>query len=277
MTPLRQRMIQDMNIRGLAQSTQKVYVDCIAKFARHFGKSPADLGLEEIRDYQLALIDQGYSSSYRTQVVAALRFLYLTTLGRDWSIERITAPKSPPRRVPVVMSRREVASFLEVISNLRHRLIFMLMYSTGMRVSEVTHVQVRDFDEDRMVIHVQHGKGGKTRYVPLSHKVIPVLHHHMAATGSDSWVFPGRTGKPLSISAVGQACRRYRNKAGLKKRVTSHVFRHSFATHLLEDGVDLRSIQILLGHKSIQSTMIYLHVAPAVSARVKSPLDGLDL
>ena len=213
MTPLRQRMLQDMKIRNLAPRTQEIYIDCVAKFALHFGKSPAELGPEDIRAYQLTLIDKGYSSSYRTQVVAALRFLYRTTLTRNWPIERIPAPKSPPRRVPVVMSRKEVARFLGVVHNLRYRLIFMLMYSAGLRVSEVTHLQLRDIDEDRELIHVRDGKGGKSRYVPLSHKVTPVLHQHLKAARVTSLLFPGQTGNPLSVSAVGQACQRFRRKA----------------------------------------------------------------
>jgi site-specific recombinase XerD len=271
-------MIEDMRIRNLAPATQKIYVDCVAKYAQHFGQSPDQLGREHIRDYMCYLVEQARTSaSYHGQVASALRFLYLRTLQVDWPIEHIPSPRRE-QRLPVVLSRQEIVRFLGAICNLKYRLVFLIAYSAGLRVSEITHLQVQDIDRERMVIHVRQGKGAKDRYVMLSPRVLVVCDAYVNAAQPTTWLFPGRSaGRPISRAAVSQACRRIAKRAHLAKRVHPHTLRHSFATHLLEDGVDLRTIQVLLGHKSIKSTSVYLHVSPAVGQKVVSPLDRLEL
>lgn len=278
MTPLRQRMIEDMRIRNLAPSTQQIYVDCVAKYAQHFSQSPDELGRDHIREYMRYLVQETEcSTSYQSQVASALRFLYHTTLRVEWPIQHIPRPKMA-KRLPVVLSRTEIVRFLGAIDNLKHRVIFMIAYSAGLRVSEITHLQVADIDRERMVIHVRRGKGAKDRYVMLSARLLPLLDEYTKAARPTAWLFPGRAPRvPITRSAVNQACSRIAKRAGLAKRVSPHVLRHSFATHLLEDDVDLRTIQLLLGHKSIASTAVYLHVCPAVGHKVTSPLDRLDL
>jgi integrase/recombinase XerD len=276
-TPLRQRMLQDMELRNLAPRTRKIYVDCVVKFARHYAKSPAKLNADDTRAYLRHLQDQGASASYLRQVTAALKFLYQVTLGYDWPEHRLPSRKATTR-LPVVLSRQEMVRFFQSVNSLRYRLIFLLAYSAGLRLSETLNLQRDDIDEDRKLIRVRHGKGGKDRYVMLSDRVVPVLHLYLRAADTTHWLFPGRnTTSHLCKEAVSSACRKAAAHSGIKKRVTTHTLRHSFATHLLEAGADLRSIQILLGHTSIKTTTLYLHISPASNAKIRSPLDGLEL
>jgi site-specific recombinase XerD len=278
MTPLRQRMIEDMRIRGFAESTQKIYVDCVAKFARFYGKSPANLGREEIRLYQYYLATQTDTSrSYQAQVAGALRFLYHNTLRKNWPIGQIPSPRQI-KKLPTVLSREEVGRFFDAIESVKYRLVFMIAYSAGLRVSEITHLQVQDIDRERMVINVRRGKGSKQRFAILSPSLLGPLDEYVAAARPTLWLFPGlKPGQPLTRCSVNNACRRIRKRARLNKRVTPHTLRHCFATHLLEDGEDLRTIQRLLGHNSLGSTSIYLHLSPDSQRRVSSPLDSLVL
>lgn len=271
-------MLEDMRIRGLAPATQKIYVDCVAKFAQHYGDSPANLGRDEIRGYLYYLAaETDTSRSYQGQVAGALRFLYHTTLRKDWPISHIPRPRQR-HRLPVVLSREEVAQFFNAVESVKYRVLFMIAYSAGLRVSEITHLQLQDINRERMVIHVRRGKGAKERYAVLSPRLLEPLDAYLDAAQPTKWLFPGRNPeRPLTRCAVHNACRRIAKRAKLAKSVSPHTLRHSFATHLLEDGEDLRTIQHLLGHRSLGSTSVYLHVTPNARRTVASPLDSLDL
>ncbi|MBA3440428.1 MAG: tyrosine-type recombinase/integrase [Pyrinomonadaceae bacterium] len=278
MTPLRQRMIEDMQIRNLSPKTQRNYLDQVAKFAQFFGKSPSLLGPEEIRTYQVYLVQEKQVAwSVLNQAVCALRFFYRITLGKDWAIQRIPAPKTE-KKLPVVLSADEVARFFAAIPSLKHRAILMTAYAAGLRVSEVTNLQVADIDSQRMVIRVRQGKGRKDRYVMLSPHLLTLLRTYWKVRRPTSWLFPGRNqGRPISVRMVQIACQQARVEAGLSKQVTVRALRHSFATHLLEAGTDVRTIQILLGHRSLQTTARYMHVSTSTIRAAASPLDALTL
>ena len=276
MTPLRQRMIEDMGVRNLAAGTQQNYIDAVAKFAQFFGKSPELLGPEEVRTYQVYLVHQKHVSwSVLTIVVSALRFLYRVTLGKDWTIEKIPYGKRPIRR-PVILSPEEVGTFLHAITNLKHRVLIMIAYATGLRTSEVLHLRVSDIDSKRMMIRVQQGKGKKDRYVPLSPILLNWLRAYWKAARPSDLLFPGKKPeKPLTSRCVWEACRLARKKSGIQKRATPRMLRHSFATHLLESGTNIRIIQTLLGHRSLNTTAIYTHVSRSTICAARSPLEHL--
>jgi integrase/recombinase XerD len=274
MTPLRQRMSDDLRLRNFAPLTQRRYLDAVAKFARYFGRSPDQLGPEHIRAYQLHLLSQQMAYSSLKIVVSALRFFYHVTLGRDWGIEEIPYPRQQ-RTLPVILSLAEMAQFLGAITNLKHRAALMTAYAAGLRVSEVVNLKVTDIDSQRMVIRVQQGKGRKDRYVMLSPQLLLVLRSYWRAVRPKDWLFPGRHGRPLSVRMVQIACRQAHQASGLAKHVTVHTLRHSFATHLLEAGTDVRTIQLLLGHRSLATTACYTHVATTTVCATPSPLDLL--
>jgi integrase/recombinase XerD len=278
MTPLRRRMIEDMTLRNFAPRTVQVYVERVATFAQHFHTSPERLGPEHIRGYLLHLIQERHVSwSYYNQARCALQFLYRVTLGRDWVVDDVVCPKQP-RKLPVVLSLQEVARFFEVITHLKHRALLMTAYAAGLRVSEVTRLRVADIDSQRMVLRIRQAKGQKDRFVGLSPRLLEVLRADWKAVRPADYLFPGaRPDQPLSSGSVHRVCQAARRRCGLDKRVTAHTLRHSFATHLLEDGTDLRTIQILLGHRSLSTTARYLHVATAALRSTRSPLDRLDL
>jgi integrase/recombinase XerD len=278
MTPLRRRMIQDMELRNFAPGTIAVYVSCVARFARHLGKSPDLLGPEDVRAYLLHLVHQRRASwSYYNQHLQALRFLYNITLGRDCVLKHIACPKRP-KRLPVVLSPDELTRFFAVVGGLKHRALLMTAYAAGLRVSEVAALRVDDIDSRRMVIRIRQGKGRKDRYVMLSPRLLDLLRVYWKAARPRTWLFPGlEPDRPISAAAVMKACRRARRASGLEKHVTVHTLRHSFATHLLEAGTDLRTIQVLLGHDSPRTTAVYTHVSPAAVRSTTSPLDRLDL
>jgi len=262
MTLLRQRMIDDMAIRNLAPATVEAYVRAVATYAKHFGKSPELLGPDHIRAYQLFLVkEKKVSWSVFNQAVCALKFLYATTLGKEWASNHIPFPRQP-RKLPVVLSVGEVAAFLGAVRNLKHRTMLMAMYSTGLRVSEVTNLLVTDIDGKRGVIRVRQGKGKKDRYVPLFPSLLVALRDYWRVYRPHTALFPGGgKGPSLSISSMQRVCTQTRRKLKLSKHVTPHSLRHSFATHMLEAGTDLRTIQIILGHRSLSTTAIYLHIA----------------
>jgi len=275
MTALRERMREDMQIRNLSPATQSQYLICVRCFSMYFGESPDRLGPEEIRAYQLYLLHQkGLSPSSLNVTVCALRFLYRTTLKRDWDIELIPYAKKP-KKLPVVLSPGEVVQFLEAVHNLKYRTILQTTYAAGLRVSEVTRLQLSDIDSARMCIRVERGKGNKDRYVMLSPRLLDYLRGYWKKYRPPHWLFTGRDGNHLLSSSVQRVCKKVRGTSGIQKTVTPHTFRHSFATHLLESGVDLRTIQILMGHRSLSTTAIYLHVATQGVHRTRSPLDLL--
>jgi site-specific recombinase XerD len=269
-------MIEEMRIRNLAEGTQQLYIGCVAQFARYFRRSPAELGPDHIREYfRHVTVDRRLGNGRRIQIACALRFLYFKTLKVDWSIEHIPLAKQE-QKLPVVLSPAEIERFFAALISLKHRVMFMTIYSSGLRVSELTHLQVKDIDRQRMAIHVRRGKGAKDRYTLLSPRLVPVLDAYCEAARPTSWLFPGaKPGYPVTSYCVIKACSRAAKRSGLRKHITPHTFRHSFATHLLEAGVDLRSIQMLLGHRSIRTTTGYLHVAPSIHRGVVSPLDML--
>lgn len=275
MTPLRRRMIDDMTLRNLSPATQQSYIYAVAKFSRFFARSPEELGAEEVRAYQLHLIGLGWSWSHINQVACALRFLFGVTLERPDTCVRIVSARQP-KKLPVVLSGDEVVRFLEAIPGLRNRAALTTAYGAGLRVGEVARLKPGDIDSGRMLIRVEHGKGGKDRYVMLSPNLLKILRAYWRLAKSGRWLFPGREPhQPVSTAALQSACRIAARQADLDKTVTVHTLRHSFATHLLENGTDVRIIQVLLGHRRVETTAIYTRVASKVIAATPSPLDRL--
>lgn len=276
MTPLRQRMIADMQVRNLSPHTQNIYLDHVSRFAGHFGKSPALLGPEEIHAYQVYLVQEKQVSwcSFN-QSVAALRFLYRCTLHEDWAIERIPYPRRG-QKLPVVLSISEVLQFFHSINSIKHRAMLMTAYAAGLRVSEVACLRVPDIDSQRMVIRVEQGKGRKDRYVMLSPMLLEILRTYWKLKKPSDWLFPGKIpGRHITPNAVKRACRNVSADAKLSKQVTMRTLRHSFATHLLEAGTDIRIIQALLGHRSLQTTARYTRVSIKTVRATASPFDQL--
>ena len=278
-TTLRHRMIQDMAIRNMASGTQRRYVDAVAKFAAYHRKSPAILDIEDIRTYQIHLVhERQVSWSVFNIAVCALRFLYRTTLIQDWKVQHIPFPRTRRKSLPIILSPEEVATFLQAVTNFKLRVMLMTAYATGLRVSEVCNLRVTDIDSERMLIRVEMGKGSRDRYVMLSSRLLDELRKYWRAARPSGYLFPGSAPNThTSAASVQAACRRAVRAAGLTKKVTPHQMRHAFATHLLEAGRDVRSIQILLGHRGIQTTARYLHVSTRHLSTITSPLDALDL
>jgi integrase/recombinase XerD len=276
MTPLRRRMIEDMKLKNLAPRTIEVYTMRVAAFARHFGRSPAVLSREEVRSYLLHLVQEKHVSwSVFNQTVAALRFLYEVTLDREGVMVRIRCPKQP-KRLPIVLSLDEMARFFAAVIGIKHRAILMTAYAAGLRHSEVVALRVEDIDSHRMVIRVRQGKGRKDRYVMLSPRLLALLREYWKVARPTDWLFPGDVpGHHITGQSVHRACVQAARDAGLGKHVTLHTLRHSFATHLLEAGTDIRTIQVLLGHRNLKTTAIYTHVSPTAVENTPSPLDQL--
>jgi site-specific recombinase XerD len=276
MTKLRQRMWEDMRIRNLSLTTQKKYMKQVAAFANHFHKSPELLGIEDIRVFLLYLAqEKKFSSSSINVTVSALRFLYKVTLGCKWDIEKIHFARRE-KKLPVVLSSEEVTQFLKSVKNKKHQVILKTVYATGLRILEATRLKISDIDSQRMAIRVRQGKGKKDRYVMLSKKLLTILRDYWKEYRPSSWLFYGENkNDPLSAGTVRLVCRLASYESGLKKRVTPHILRHSFATHLLEQGTNLRTIQVLLGHKSAKSTTVYTHIAVQNLKATTSPFDNL--
>lgn len=277
MTPLRQRMTEDMQVRNLALSTQMVYVRQVSLFARHFNKSPEELGAEDIRAYQVYLVNEKKLAPGSLRIaVASLRFLYKVTLKKDWTFEDfIPAPKKP-QTLPVVLSPEEVLHFLGCIANTRHRTILTTCYAAGLRISEAVHLKPADIDSRRMVIRVVQGKGQKDRYVMLSPKLLDTLRSYWRVMRPTGWLFDGDiSGQPITASAIEHACQRTRRLSGICKPISPHSMRHAFAVHLLESGTDVRTIQLLLGHRSLATTARYLWITTSKVCSTSSPLDLL--
>ena len=276
MTPLRQRMLEDMSIRNLAQNTQQSYVQQVASLARYFDCSPESMGPEKVREYQVHLLeDCRLAPSSISIAVSALRFLYKVTLKQPWAPDEIPMPKRP-FKLPVILSPEEVMRFLASVASMKHRAILMAAYAAGLRVSEATHLKVTDIDSQRMMLRVAQGKNAKDRYVMLSPRLLEELRTYWRVGRPKTWLFPGDiAGSPISRDAVGQACQKARRCSGIQKPITPHSLRHAFATHLLERGVDVRRIQLLMGHRSLATTTRYLKVATSTICATTSPLDLL--
>jgi site-specific recombinase XerD len=276
-SPLRRRMADDMSLRNLSPATQRSYLHAVTKFSRYFGCSPDRLGLEDVRAFQVHLVSQGISWPALNQTVCALRFFYGVTLDREEIPERIAYARTP-RKLPAILSADEVVRFLEAVPSLKARAALTTAYAAGLRASEAVSLRVADIDSGRMVIQIRHGKGAKDRTVMLSPQLLAILRTYWRLARPRDWLFPGRgPDKPIDVQVLHAACRSATKAAGLVKQVSVHTLRHSFATHLLESGVDIRIIQVLLGHSSLATTARYTQVATTTIAATRSPLDRLSL
>ena len=275
MTVLRQRMLDDMRIRNYSPNTLKSYICYVRRFAEHFKCSPDRLTPEHVRSYLLHLVNDGVGEGVLTNTVCALRFLYRVTLQRDWSITARDLPFTKrAKKLPVVLSLDETQKFLVSLGNVKHRAILATLYDCGLRVSELLALTAEDIDSSRMLIHVKLGKGMKDRYVPLSTQLLEQLRQYWREYRPSTHVFEGvRTGHPMKRRQVALICNKAAKAAGIRKRVTPHTLRHSFATHLLEAGTDIRILQRLLGHSGLNSTARYLHIAENYLDARKTPLE----
>jgi integrase/recombinase XerD len=271
-------MQEDLQIRRYSPVTIRIYLRAVAEFARHFGKAPDRLGAEHIRQYQLFLIkEKKVSRPTFIQMVCALRFFYAHTLNRKIPMERIPFPRRE-RKLPLILSREEVKALLQAPDDLRQRTLLAILYGCGLRVSELTELKVSDIDSARNVLRVRHGKGRKERQTLLPTKLLELLRCYWQHRRPTDWLFPSTDStRPISPKAVYLICRGAAQRAGISKPIHPHSLRHAFATHLLEAGVNLRTIQILLGHANLETTARYLHVADVAVRSTASPLDSLDL
>lgn len=277
MTSLRHRMIEDMQIRNLSVHTQASYVQQVSLFARHFNKSPELLGPEEIRDYQVYLTNEReLATSSILIAISSLRFLYKVTLKRNWPFDEVIPAPKKPQRLPIVLSPEEVIQFLDCIASRKHRAILTTCYAAGLRISEAVALTLPAIDSKRMVLRVEQGKGKRDRYVMLSPKLLEILRDWWRVEKPKDWIFPGDIpGRHISKDAVEQACQKAQRLAQIPKPITPHSLRHSFAVHLLESGTDVRTIQLLLGHRSLATTARYLRIATSKVCSTSSPLDLL--
>ncbi len=286
-SPLRRRMTEDMTVRGFTASTQRGYIRAVGDFTAFFGRSPDSAGAEDLRRYQLHMRSNGASATSMNAAVSALRFFFTVTLGRDDAQVGMTTVREP-RRLPVVLSPEEVARLLDAASGLKYRAALSVAYGAGLRASEVVSLKLADIDSERMVIRVEQGKGRKDRYAMLSE---PLLHLLRAwwlvarergvmlahGSGGGGWLFPGQNPvNPLTTRQLRRAFDGAKEAAGIDKRISLHTLRHCFATHLLEQKVDIRVIQVLLGHSKLDTTARYSHLASTTLRAVKSPLEYLS-
>ena len=270
------RMKADMEIRGFSPNTQSAYLRWMRAFVQHFMCPPDQLTLEHIRRYQLHLTrGREVATGTFNHAVAALKFFYRTTLKRDWAIEQIPYRKKVCK-LPEILSPQKISALFSAVKNLKHRAILMTLYAGGLRASEVAHLKVTDIDSHRMVIRVDQGKGRKDRYVMLSPRLLEVLREYWTLFRPRTWLFPGKPStKPIDRATVGRILHKAKKAAGITGRLYPHLLRHSFATHLMEQGTNLPAIQMLLGHRSLRSTAIYTHVAKNYLQETLSPLDTL--
>jgi len=282
MTRLRKAMLEELQRRNYAQSTAEAYIRALKEFAAYYHRPPDQLGPKEISQFQLHLLrDRKLSIPSVKQRVAALRFFFNRTLKRRYPPTEFSYPKAP-QRLPVILSQDEVKAMIDAATSLLHRTLLMTLYSTGMRRAEVTRLKVHDIDSKRMVIHIKQGKGGKDRVVPLSPKLLETLREYWHWKKPRVYLFPGEPkrdskGEHLTPKAVYHACKGAARRAGIQKNVGPHTLRHSFATHMLESGADLRTIQVLLGHTHIRDTTIYLHLSRRHLRACPNPLDELPV
>ena len=282
MTRLRQMMLEELQRRNYAQTTVKAYLHTVEAFSNHFHRPPDQLGPEQIRSYQVYLLEER-KLGVRTVALhtAALRFFFCKTLKRAYPIEEVPYPKTP-RQLPIILSQEEAVRLIEGASNLFHRAMLMMLYSTGIRRAELCHLKVEDIDSERMLVHVRHGKGGRDRSVPLSPKLLETLREYWRWMKPQTYLFPGtvngwRADKPITPKVLWLACRQAAQRAGIRKPVRPHLLRHSFATHLLEQGADLPTVQALLGHADLKATSIYLHLSERHLKAAGTLLDEVEL
>jgi len=271
-------MIEDMTVRNLAPATQRAYIGAVKKLSQYFGgRSPDRLGRDDIHAFQLHLTTTGLAWSSFNRIVCGLQFFYTVTLNRSDIMERIPYARTPTK-LPVVLSADEIVRFLEALPNLKSRVALTTAYAAGLRASEAVALKVEDIDSARGVIHVRNGKGGKDRDVMLAPNLLEILRTYYRIVRPKVYLFPGRNvERPYNVSNLYAACRRAIAVTGLKKHITLHTMRHSFATHLLEQGTDIRIVQVLLGHRRLSSTEIYTHVSTGTICATKSPLEHLSV
>ena len=277
MTELRQCMIQDMRLRGLAEGTQKVYLEAVKHLAAHYSRSPDLLTEDEVRDFLLYLIETRKLAKSTVRIhLFALKFLYRMTLKRDWPVLSLARVKKP-NRLPVVLSREEARYLLSLIRRPQARMSCVMMYSCGLRISEATRLKPADIDSERMVVCVRHGKGDKDRTVPLPRRTLDLLRAYWAEhRPANGWLFPAQgTLNPINTKAVATGLKAALHESGIKKPATCHTFRHSYATHLLEARESLRTIQALLGHRALKSTMVYVHLTAPTMEQVHKTINNL--
>jgi integrase/recombinase XerD len=280
-TRLRKMMLEDLQRRDYSQDTIRCYIHAVEEFSRRFNRPPDCLGPRHIREYQAELLhERKLSPGTVTTRLAALRFFYVKTLKKAWNIQETPYPKKR-HRLPTILSPEEVAQLIDAARTPYQRILLMMLYATGVRRTELARLKVSDIDSRRMVIHIQGGKGRRDRDVMLSPKLLEALRQYCLKQKPRTWLFPNRrrggTDAPIDSKVVWYACQQAAQRAGLRKAIHPHTLRHCFATHLLEAGADLRTIQILLGHHDLKETTIYLHVSQRHLQATPSPLDGLKL
>jgi len=281
-THLRQAMLEELHRRNYAASTIAYYVRHVEEFARFFKRAPDRLTPTHLRTYQAYLLRERKLAPRTVRLhVSAIRFFFVKTLKRRYALDDTPYPKAP-RRLPAILSVEEVARLIDGARTLTDRTMLMVLYSTGMRNAEMRHLQVQDIDSKAMLIHIQRGKGGRDRYVPLSATLLETLRVYWRWMKPKTWLFPGtiagwRADKPITPKVVWDACQSAATRAKIQKRVSAHLLRHSYATHLLEAGADLRTIQLLLGHVKLEHTVLYLHLSRRHLHAVANPLDGMNV
>lgn len=279
MTPLRKRMLEELQLRNYADLTAERYLDAVQSFAKYFHKSPAQLGPEQIRDFLLHLVRDRKAAPSTVQIYrAALKFLYVKTLRQPWFDEQVARARKRPK-LPPILSAEEITRILDHTTNLKHWAIIATFYATGLRCNELRLLKVVDIDSQRMVIHVREAKGGVPRDIGLSPVLLERLRIYWRWRKPHDWLFPSkmRPDRPMERKTIRVACSNAGQRAGIKKQVSPHVYRHSYATHMLEAGADLRTIQVLLGHADIQTTARYLRVSTTRIQAAPSPFDSLRL
>jgi len=283
MTRLRQRMLDDLRRRNYSPDTIRGYIRAVQQFAEYFGRSPEQMGAEELRRYQIHLLhERKLALGTVENCISALRFLYKKTLKRrDLAFDDLPFPKQP-RTLPTVLSQDEVTRLIEAAPNRMHRMLLMVLYATGMRRTEASLLKVSDIDSQRMVIHIQRGKGLRDRDVPLTPRLLEALRDYWRWKKPRVYLFPSRMSapdveQPISDKTVWNVCRTAATRAGIQKKLGPHTLRHGFATHLLEGGADLRTIQLLMGHERLEDTTIYLHLSQRHLHAAINPLDQLTL
>jgi integrase/recombinase XerD len=281
-THLKKMMLEELQRRNYSQNTTRSYLQIVRDFAQHFKRPPDQLGPDEIRQYQVHLFeDRKMGARTVGHCTAALRFFFVKTLKRPYPVEEVPYPKRP-RRLPIVLSQEEAVSLINSAKNLYHRAMLMTLYSTGMRRAELCKLKVEDIDSKRMILHIRQGKGGKDRDVPLSPILLETLREYWRWMRPRTYLFPGtvnsrRVDKPITSKVIWAACVEAAKNAGITKRVSPHLLRHSFATHLMENGADLPTVQALLGHTDLKPTSIYLHLSERHLKAAGTPLDQAAL
>ena len=280
-SPLRQRMIEEMTIRRLKPVTQGNYIRAVARLAKHFNKSPDQIDYEEVRQYRLHLIATGFKAHNVNQMMTGLRFFYKHTLGRRDALEMIPLPPEPPRKLREILTTEEIARLIAAARKPMWRCLICIAYGAGLRASEVVAIKVKDIDRERMVLRIIDGKGGRDRAAKLSPMMLEEMVAWWLVMKPKVWLFPSRQAKAghdrVSARQFSRICESAGIAAGIERNVHPHMLRHAFATHLLDQGADVRTIQVLLGHAKLSTTAIYTLVSPRLIQSVESPLDKLNL